>query len=182
MHATNVRIVELGAGDVLGRRRELAPLWPEASRDRIDDILPRHAAREGFRFLGAFDDDALVGFVYGYNGATGQWWHDRVANALGKAGTARWLPPGHFEFTELHVDPTRRREGIGGALHDAIFELVDAPTAVLSTQTDNEPAIALYEGRGWQVIVPYLDFGSGRPFLIMGRELSPEHAAHVRAR
>jgi ribosomal protein S18 acetylase RimI-like enzyme len=42
---------------------------------------------------------------------------------------------------------------------------------VLSTQTDNEPAIALYEGRGWQVIVPYLDFGSGRPFLIMGRDL-----------
>jgi len=46
------------------------------------------------------------------------------------------------------------------------------PTAVLSTQTDNEPAIALYLGRAWQVIVPYLDFGSGRPFLIMGRDLS----------
>ena len=172
MHATGVEIVELAVGVVLERRRELARLWPEASRDRIDDILPRHAERDGFRFLGAIDEDgSLAGFVYGYRGAAGQWWHDRVARALGRKGASRWLPRGHFEFTELHVDPQRRREGIGGALHDAIFELVDAPTAVLSTQTDNEPAIALYEGRGWQVIVPYLDFGSGRPFLIMGRDL-----------
>jgi ribosomal protein S18 acetylase RimI-like enzyme len=48
---------------------------------------------------------------------------------------------------------------------------LDAPTAVLSTQTDNEPALALYRGRGWRVIVPFLDFGSGRPFLIMGKDL-----------
>jgi ribosomal protein S18 acetylase RimI-like enzyme len=172
VHATGVEIVELDIAQVLTRRRELARLWPEASRDRIDDILPRHATRDGFRFLGAFGEDRrLAGFVYGYRGAPGQWWHDRVAKALGRAGTERWLPDGHFEFTELHVDPHRRREGIGGALHDAIFEIVDAPTAVLSTQTDNEPAIALYEGRRWQVIVPYLDFGSGRPFLIMGRNL-----------
>jgi ribosomal protein S18 acetylase RimI-like enzyme len=42
---------------------------------------------------------------------------------------------------------------------------------VLSTQTDNEAALALYRQRGWKVIVPYLDFGSGRPFLIMGKDL-----------
>ena len=64
-----------------------------------------------------------------------------------------------------------QRRGIGGRLHDALIEGIDAPTAVLSTQTDNDPAIALYTGRGWRVIVPYLDFGSGRPFLIMGRDL-----------
>jgi ribosomal protein S18 acetylase RimI-like enzyme len=172
VHATEVNIRELSPREALRRRAELAPLWPEASRNRIDEILPRHAARNGFRFLAAFGhDERLAGFVYGYRGASGQWWHDRVARALGRRGAARWLPRGHFEFTELHVRPDLRRQGIGGALHDAIFELIDAPTAVLSTQTDNEPAIALYEGRGWEVIVPYLDFGSGRPFLIMGRDL-----------
>jgi ribosomal protein S18 acetylase RimI-like enzyme len=157
---------------VLELRPLLSEIWPEASRDRIADILPRHIARTGFKFLGAFGEQhQLVGFVYGYRGAAGQWWHDRVAKALGRGGSRRWLPKGHFEFTELHVRGEYRRRGIGGALHDAIFDGLDAPTAVLSTQTDNAPAIKLYEGRGWEVVVPYLDFGSGRPFLIMGRDL-----------
>ena len=164
-------IREIEARDVLSLRRQVADIWPDASRARIDEILPRHVAREGFRFLGAFADRRLLGFVYGYRGGRGQWWHDRVAAALGAAGTERWLGPAHFEFTELHVRGEYRRHGIGGSLHDALLDGVDASTAVLSTQTDNEPAIALYLGRGWQVIVPYLDFGSGRPFLIMGRDL-----------
>jgi ribosomal protein S18 acetylase RimI-like enzyme len=168
---TRVEIRELAGRDVLSLRPELAEIWPDASRARIDEILPRHVTRDGFRFMGAFADDRLVGFVYGYRGGSGQWWHDRVARALGAAGTERWLGPGHFEFTELHVRADYQRRGIGGRLHDALIEGLDAPTAVLSTQTDNDPAIALYAGRGWHVIVPYLDFGSGRPFLIMGRDL-----------
>lgn len=168
---TGIEIREIAARDVLSLRRELAEIWPDASRARIDEILPRHVTREGFRFLGAFADRRLAGFVYGYRGGPGQWWHDRVAAALGPDGVERWLPPEHFEFTELHVRSEFRRRGIGGSLHDRLLDGVDAPTAVLSTQTDNEPAIALYLGRGWQVIVPYLDFGSGRPFLIMGRDL-----------
>jgi ribosomal protein S18 acetylase RimI-like enzyme len=169
---TEVEIREIAARDVLSLRRELAEIWPDASRARIDEILPRHVTRDGFRFLGAFAEGRLAGFVYGYRGGRGQWWHDRVAAALGPDGTERWLPPAHLEFTELHVRPEFRRRGIGGSLHDALLDGIDAPTAVLSTQTDNEPAIALYLGRGWQVIVPYLDFGSGRPFLIMGRDLT----------
>ena len=168
---TGVELRRLGPADVLSRRNDISEIWPDASRSRIDEILPRHITRDGFRFLGAFSGKRLVGFVYGYRGRTGQWWHDRVAAALGPNGTERWLGPDHFEFTELHVRGEYRRRGIGGRLHDALLDRVDASTAVLSTQTDNEPAIALYSGRGWQVIVPYLDFGSGRPFLIMGRDL-----------
>jgi ribosomal protein S18 acetylase RimI-like enzyme len=168
---TRIEIRELAGRDVLSLRLELAEIWPDASRARIDEILPRHVVREGFRFVAAFADDRLAGFVYGYRGGAGQWWHDRVAAALGPDGCERWLPPGHLEFTELHVRSEFRRRGIGGMLHDALLDRVHAPTAVLSTQTDNEPAISLYAGRGWQVIVPYLDFGSGRPFLIMGLDL-----------
>jgi ribosomal protein S18 acetylase RimI-like enzyme len=164
-------IREVAGKDVLSLRRELAEIWPDASRARVDEILPRHVARDGFRFLGAFAERRLVGFVYGYRGGPGQWWHDRVATALGPDGEQRWLARGHFEFTELHVRSDFRRRGIGGRLHDALLDGIDAPTAVLSTQTDNQPAIALYARRGWQVIVPYLDFGSGRPFLIMGCDL-----------
>ena len=167
----DIEVRDVGGRSVLSLRDELAEIWPEASRARIDEILPRHIARRGFRFFGAFVQGQLVGFVYGYRGGPGQWWHDRVAAALGSEGVERWLPHGHLEFTELHVRPEFRRRGIGGTLHDALLASVNAPTAVLSTQTDNDPAIALYSGRGWRVIVPYLDFGSGRPFLIMGRDL-----------
>ena len=166
-----VQLKEVAAADVLSLRREMVEIWPEASRDRLTEILPRHTARDGFRFVGAFEGERLVGFVYGYRGEAGQWWHDRVASALGPDGSARWLGPGHFEFTELHVRKEHRRRGIGGLLHDAVFDGLDAPTAVLSTQTDNEPAIALYEKHGWEVIAPHHDFGSGRPFLIMGKHL-----------
>jgi ribosomal protein S18 acetylase RimI-like enzyme len=166
-----IEIRELAGADVLALRREIAEIWPEASRDRLGEILPRHAARDGFRFFGAFEGSRLVGFVYGYHGGPGQWWHDRVAMALGDEGSERWLGPGHLEFTELHVRPEHRRRGIGGSLHDTLLAVVDARTAVLSTQTDNEPALALYAARGWHVIVPELDFGSGRPFLIMGKDL-----------
>ena len=76
------------------------------------------STRDGFKFLGAFAESRLAGFVYGYRGGPGQWWHDRVAAALGPEGTERWLPPAHLEFTELHVRPEFRRRGIGGGLHD----------------------------------------------------------------
>jgi len=170
--ASVLRIEELAPDAVLARRGDVAEIWPEASRDRLHEILPRHVARAGFRCFGALDErDRLIGFVYGYRGTAGQWWHDRVAAALGAEATQRWLPPEHFELTELHVRTDARRRGIGRRLHDAVLDGLDAPTAVLSTQADNEPALKLYEGRGWQVIVPSLDFGSGRPFLIMGKEL-----------
>ncbi len=74
-------IRELPAEEILVRTPELAEIWPDASRDRVGEILPRHVVRDGFRFLAAFDGDHLVGFVYGYRGGTGQWWHDRVALA-----------------------------------------------------------------------------------------------------
>jgi ribosomal protein S18 acetylase RimI-like enzyme len=158
-------------GRLLDHRHAIAEIWPDASRDRLAEILPRHAARDGFRFLAAFDEEELVGFTYGYTGAAGQWWHDRVARALGDDGSKRWLGPGHFEFTELHVRENRRRQGIGGSLHDELLAGIAAPTAVLSTQTDNVPALGLYHGRGWETIVDALDFGSGRPFAILGRDL-----------
>jgi ribosomal protein S18 acetylase RimI-like enzyme len=166
-----VELREVAADGVLSLRRDMVEIWPEASRDRLTEILPRHTARDGFRFVGAFEGERLVGFVYGYRGEAGQWWHDRVASALGADGSLRWLGPGHFEFTELHVRAEHRRRGIGASLHDAVFDGLDIRTAVLSTQTDNEPAIALYEKLGWEIIVPHLDFGSGRPFLIMGIDL-----------
>src|ERR687886_1862927 len=61
------------------------------------DRVPRHAARDGFVFLGAFEPGGrLVGFVYGYTGAPGQWGDHRVAAALGPSTQAGWAPRAPF--------------------------------------------------------------------------------------
>ena len=162
---------ELAPAAFLALRSEIRDLWPEASRQRIDEILPLHAGRDGFRAVierGAAG--ALAGFAYGYRGGPGQWWHDLVAAALGPAEAERWLPPGHFEFVELHVRSDLWGRGIGGRLHDALLASEPGPS-VLSTQQDNERALGLYERRGWRVIVPEIDFGVGYPpFCVLGKD------------
>ena len=160
---------------MLARTEEIAEIWPAASRERVGEILPRHAGREGFRFRMGEDDGRMVGFTYGYLGASGQWWHDLVAAEMSDEQEERWLGPGHFEFVELHVRPDYRRQGLGGALHDELLIGLDSPTAVLSTQTENEPALALYRGRGWQVVVPEMRFSPGGvPYCILGLDLAGE--------
>lgn len=171
----------ISAADLIAcHREEVADVWsktmgggPDKLRERIDVILPRHAGRDGFRLVASrAEDGSLAGFAYGYLGAAGQWWHDIVAAAMSDEQERRWLAPGHFEFVELHVRPDLQRRGIGGHLHDALLAGLDAPTAVLSTQEGNAPAIALYERRGWEVVLPSLSFLPDEPpYLIMGKEL-----------
>jgi len=137
------------------------------------DRVPRHATRDGFVFLGAFGPAGrLAGFVYGYTGAAGQWWYDRVAAALDPARRAEWLERPHFELTELAVDPAYQDGGIGTRLHDAVLERLPHERALLSALADNGRVIRFYEHRGWRVLLPELRFEPGRPlFTILGKEL-----------
>jgi ribosomal protein S18 acetylase RimI-like enzyme len=159
---------------LLADSEQLVAVWPDATGERLDVIVRRHLEREGFRFFAEHDEAGrLAGLAYGYRGAAGEWWHDLVASAMDEETRARWLVPGHFELVELAVRPDLRRRGIAGRLHDALLEGLDAPTAVLSTEVDNEPALALYRSRGWQVVLPEIDFGPGfPPFLVMGKRLA----------
>jgi ribosomal protein S18 acetylase RimI-like enzyme len=60
---------EIGAATFLDLRDEVRDLWPEASRRRVDEILPRHAERDGFRaVIERTPAGALAGFAYGYRG------------------------------------------------------------------------------------------------------------------
>jgi ribosomal protein S18 acetylase RimI-like enzyme len=143
-------------------------LETDADAERFaSDVLPRHAAREGFRLIVAHGSDGdLVGFGYGYTSAPGQWWHDRVAGALGEP-VASWLP-GAFEVVSLAVRGDRQGQGIGGRLLDELVEGVER--GVLSVWENAPLAVSLYVGRGWQVLgrTPLVE--GGRPMLILAIE------------
>jgi ribosomal protein S18 acetylase RimI-like enzyme len=142
-------------------------------REFGSERVPRHAGRDGFRFLGAFGPGGrLVGFVYGYTGAPGHWWYDKVAAGLDARTRAEWLEPVHFELTEIAVDPPYQGRGLGGRLHDAVLAGLPHERALLSALADNTRVIRFYEERGWRVLLPKLRFEQGRPlFAILGKEL-----------
>ena len=144
---------------------------PEAA-DRFRKSLADHAGLPGFRAVAAWGPGAdLVGFGYGHTSLPGQWWHDRVAAALPPDAAGEWLET-PFVLVNLAVRPRRRREGIGGRLHDLLLETVPHPAAVLSARQDDAAAQALYHGRGWREIGrDVLLVPGGEPFVILVRPL-----------
>jgi len=126
---------------------------PPAARETLawrDDILPRHATRADFDFLGAREGGDLVGFAYGYTGEYGQWWTDRVAGALEDAKRAAWLDGPHFEVVELHVRPDWQRRGIGTRLLEALLARQPHDRALLTADPVRPQPVPFYAKHGWQ--------------------------------
>jgi ribosomal protein S18 acetylase RimI-like enzyme len=108
----------------------------------------KHCARREFRLVAAEHDGSLVGFAYGYLGERGQWWSDRVVEALSPSVADAWVGD-HFEFVELAVLPAYRRRGIGAQLHDGLMGGTEHRRGLLSTDASDTPARRLYASRGW---------------------------------
>ena len=141
------------------------------SDEWANERLPRHATREGFVFLAARHDEAVVGFGYGYTGALGQWWTDHVSRALTDAQRAEWLHPPHFEIVELHVRPAYQRGGIGSRLLAQLLSRQRHDRALLSTQRSSRKARGFYAKNAWQELAE-VDFGVGYPpYLVLGKRL-----------
>jgi ribosomal protein S18 acetylase RimI-like enzyme len=142
------------------------------SDEWVDESLPRHAGREGFTFLVARSEDRLVGFGYGYTGAYGQWWTERVAHALTAEQRAEWLDPPHFEVVELHVRPSFQGRGVGSLLLAQLLTRQPHDRALLTTQAGSRQARGFYAKNGWAELGP-VDFGAGyAPYLVLGKHVS----------
>ena len=116
------------------------------------DLWDRHRARDGFRLVTAYDDDALLGFGWAYVGERGQYWTERVLALLPAAVSEAWVG-GHLEVVELATAPEWRGQGIGGRLLDLLVADRGSRTALLSTAVDEaDPAVRLYRSRGWTTI------------------------------
>ena len=139
------------------------------SDEWANERLPRHVTRPDFVFLVARDRDAIAGFGYGYTGAYGQWWTDRVARALTPAQRADWLDRPHFEVVELHVRPSAQRRGVGSALLAQLLSRQPHRRAVLTTRSASTSARRFYAKNGWEELAE-VDFGRGYPpYIALGK-------------
>jgi len=134
--------------------------------------LPMHASREDFLFLVARNEGEMVGFAYGYTGAYGQWWTDRVARSFTAGQRSQWLDPPHYEVVELHVRPSHQRRGAGSALLAQLLSRQPHDRALLSTQAGSRQARSFYAKNGWSELAS-VDFGAGYPpYVVLGKHLA----------
>ena len=135
------------------------------------ESLPRHLGRDDFTFLVAEADERLIGFGYGYTGAYGQWWTERVAQAFTAEQREEWLDPPHFEVVELHVRPAYQDRGVGSLLLAQLLTRQPHDRALLTTQRGSRQARGFYAKNGWTEICA-VDFGAGyAPYIVLGKKL-----------
>jgi ribosomal protein S18 acetylase RimI-like enzyme len=172
--ATALRVERIDPLPVRDELRDVhrAALGAGALSDEwANERLPRHVERDDFVFLVARDEQVIAGFGYGYTGASGQWWTDRVASALSADQRADWLDRPHFEVVELHVRPSAQRRGIGSTLLAQLLSRQPHRRALLTTQSGSKPARRFYAKNGW-VELADVDFGRGYPpYVALGRRL-----------
>jgi ribosomal protein S18 acetylase RimI-like enzyme len=150
-------------GDAMGRPPELVV--------QRGEIMAAHLHRRDFvAVLALGDDGSLVGFAYGYRGRAGEWWHDIVAEALGREQANRWMADA-FELAELHVRPDHQGCGLGRQLLASIDDNATGTTIVLSTHDRESAARGLYLSAGFVDLLRAFIFpGSREVYAIMGKQ------------
>ncbi len=141
-------------------------------------IMDRHLGYPRFRGIAATSGagpDSIIGFAYGFHGATGQWWHDLVDTAVAAtAGTAlssAWLA-NSFEIGEVHVHPDYQGHGVGRRMLLRLTAGRAERTAVLSTRDAASPARHLYRTLGFTDLLTHFCFPGGPDrYAVMGAPL-----------
>lgn len=133
-----------------------------------------HLGEPGFRSVVALDDEALVGFAYGYHDLPGQWWHDVVVEALPLELGVRWLAHA-FQVTEIHLLPAHQGHGTGRRLLHELVRGVDRDTVVLSAYDEPTRALALYRSLGFTALLSRFRFpGNVELYQVLARDLPLE--------
>src|SRR5690348_16979296 len=91
--------------------------WP-SDPEEIRAFLTRYAGYPDFCGRVALVEQQVIGMGFGHRSRAGDWWHDRVARALGQDHPElqdAWV------LVELAVLSDYRGQGIGKALHQALL-------------------------------------------------------------
>ena len=146
--------------------------YPDSAGAQRAVSARKHIDNDGFACRAALtDDDALVGFGYGYTTRSGQWWHDLVRRALDRPTAEEWLHDA-FELSELHVLPSHQRQGLGQRLINSLADGIPHRAMLLSTPDADTRAFRMYRQQGFVDLTRnYLFPGDSRPFAVLGARL-----------
>lgn len=118
--------------------------------------------------LGSFEKDELVGFIFGFDFCSQNWWAQQIDGELPK--DYDWYN-NTFEINELGILPSHQKQGRGKQLLRELLDQMPHHNALLGTaKEDNEQAIRLYKNFGFEIVIDsfrYSDATSGLA-LIMG--------------
>ena len=129
----------------LYRRCFTGPPWNETDVRVFADVADEHFAKPGLNSVAAFQDDDLLGIVYGWPCPASPP-DDDFHHSVPRSALPHLVAPAHT-VAELMVHPDHQRRGIGRELLSEYLR--DVPRAWLVTHPD-APARALYESAGWQ--------------------------------
>ncbi len=126
--------------------------------------------RKDFKLVAAWHNDLPVGFAFGYQLLPAYGWHKVLGPPMQKAGHSAWLD-NVFCLAEMAVVPDYWGMGIGGLLHDSLFDGLTYPRFLLSTmQDDSTNGYQMYLKRGWfDLIENYWVSAVDRSYRVMGK-------------
>ncbi|KQX63691.1 GNAT family N-acetyltransferase [Angustibacter sp. Root456] len=183
MSPLRVEPLDLLAHTVAARTLQAAALATVVEATGVggaDDAEPpyaRHAEREGYCCVGAWDDQRLVGYAYGMTTQPGSWWDTWVRAPLAGVGADAVLDDA-FELCAVFVDPPSHGQGLGRWMVASLLGAVDHPRAVLTTQGGANPARGFYRRLGFTELPARLEH-DGVPFVVLTADL-PLGAARER--
>lgn len=165
----------LAAATGVYRRAFAEPPYGEGE-EQVGEFVARVlrcADRPGFRLTLCRRDECVVGMALSVHARAGDWWRDRVADALGPAESIRWLEPVIREVIHVATDPGARRCGVGRMLTEDTLDDRDVASVVLSCHPNAPAARALYESCGFQTLLDDFRAAPGQPgFLLMARAVA----------
>lgn len=101
--------------------------------------------------LGSFEAERLVGFVFGFDFAPGNWWAQQIDSRLPR--DFDWYDD-TFEINELAVLPSHHKQGRGLHLMETLLAQMPHRHALLGTKKeDNAHVIRFYRALGFDVVI-----------------------------
>ncbi|GAB3818982.1 hypothetical protein GCM10028820_22240 [Tessaracoccus terricola] len=157
------------AGRISNIYREAFDHTDEAAAQFAKDFARCMETYKGATCLVGEIDGEILGFLYGYDLQSNNWWPQQIAEAMNDAGQLDWFEDA-FELAEIEVDPAVHGQGLGGALLDTQLDSMPQSRALLGTHPDN-PARALYRRKGFVDLLPDFTYPeTGQRVAVMGWE------------